>query len=73
MLPHKKQISTYNCRFPGCGLFFSTNDNANTHYKLQHDTTAQHMRDRLACNNIDPGAAVRKDDIGTEYNMKLST
>jgi len=30
------------------------------------------MREKLARTNIEAGAAVRKDDVVTEYNMKLS-
>ena len=31
------------------------------------------MREKLARTNVEVGAAVRKDDVVTEYNMKLST
>ena len=31
------------------------------------------MRDRLYATSVEAGAAVRKDDVVTEYNMKLST
>jgi hypothetical protein len=31
------------------------------------------MRHKLHATSVEPGAAVRKDDIVTEYNMKLST